>query len=140
MNFKNRHLVMGVRILLGLFLVFSSVTGFLSGYSLAQGNPDSGVPEDMVGVTMFFWETGITHLAKLIELVVGIMLIFNLFPAFAAVMLAPITTGIVVINIFMLPAMLVISMPLFLLNLYFGYVYWDKYRPLFNLERKKKTK
>ena len=43
MNFRNRYLVVTIRILLGLIMLASGVSGLL------MGNSTQGVPEQMVG-------------------------------------------------------------------------------------------
>src|SRR5262245_29277370 len=77
MNFRNRYLVIVIRILLGLIMLASGISGLL------MGNSTQGVPEQMVAFTQVFWATGIFQMVKVTEIVAGFMLVFGIFPALA---------------------------------------------------------
>ena len=49
MNFRNRYLVIAVRMLLGLIMLASGISGLL------MGNSTQGVPPKMVAFTQVFW-------------------------------------------------------------------------------------
>ena len=53
MNFRNRYLVIAVRILLGLIMLASGISGLL------MGNSTQGAPAKMVAHTQVFWALGI---------------------------------------------------------------------------------
>ena len=72
MNFRNRYLVIAVRILLGLIMLASGVSGLL------MGNSTKGVPPQMVAFTQVFWASGIFQMVKVTEIVAGFALWFSL--------------------------------------------------------------
>ncbi len=121
---------MAVRILLGLFMLMSGVTGMM-----AAMNPDlKGIPPEAIPTMRVLINTGLFYMIKVTEAVVGIMLIVNFLPALAAIFLAPVSIGVVVFNM-SAPSLPAGAIPttlfLVVLNAYLGYVYWDKYKALF---------
>src|SRR5579864_3759042 len=89
MNLRNRYLVIAIRILLGLVMLASGISGLL------MGNSAKGVPPQMVTFTQVFWASGISQMVKVTEIVAGFMLLFGIFPALATLFLAPDGVGIV---------------------------------------------
>jgi uncharacterized membrane protein YphA (DoxX/SURF4 family) len=67
MNFRNRYLVIAVRILLGLIMLASGTSGLL------MGNSTQGVPAKMVAFTQVFWASGIFQMVKVTEIVAGVI-------------------------------------------------------------------
>ena len=126
MNFRNRYLLITIRTLFGLFLIFSGVAGFL-----AAGKSMEGVPPDMVESTKVLWNTGIFQMIKVTEIVAGLMLVTGFLPALAAIFVAPIAVGIIVVNSMIAPSYVISGVIVCLLNAYLGYAYWDKYKALF---------
>ncbi len=125
MNFKHKYAVITIRVLLGLLMIFSGVTGLISG-----PNPQ-GIPENMIETTKVLWNTGIFQMIKVTEAVAGLMLVIRFLPALAAIFLAPISVGIIVFNSMLAPSFVFIGIIIGLLNAYLGYAYWDKYKQLF---------
>lgn len=125
MNLRNRKAVIAVRVLLGLFILFSGVSGLMAGSSM------EGIPQPMVEVMRVFWTTGIFHMIKITEIVAGLMLVSGFLPALAAIFLAPICIGVIIFNARMSPAFLPTGIIVTILNAYLGYAYWDKYKKLF---------
>jgi uncharacterized membrane protein YphA (DoxX/SURF4 family) len=123
MNYRNRYLVIVIRILLGLIMLLSG---------MLMGNSTKGVPPQMVNFTQVFWASGIFQMVKVTEVVAGFMLLFGVFPALATLFLAPDVVGIVIVNARLMPSFLWIGTVVFLLTAYLGYAYWDKYKPIFN--------
>ena len=115
-----------IRTLLGLLFVFSGISGLMSG-----SNVPEGTPETMVAATQTLWDTGILQMVKVTELIAGLMLLFGFLPALAAIFLAPVGVGIVIVNARLAPAYLPIGIVLCVLIGYLGYVYWDQYKVLF---------
>src|ERR1700741_1949304 len=87
MNFRNRYLVIAIRILLGLIMLASGTSGLL------MGNSTQGVPTKMVAFTQVFWASGIFQMVKVTEIVAGFMLLVGIFPALATLFLAPDVVG-----------------------------------------------
>src|SRR5574341_588928 len=125
MNFRNKYLLITIRTLFGLVLIFSGVTGFLAGSSM------EGVPQEMAEATKVLWNTGIFQMIKTTEIVAGLMLLTGFLPALAAIFVAPIAVGIVVVNSMIAPNFIISGVIVCLLNAYLGYAYWDKYKALF---------
>jgi putative oxidoreductase len=126
MNFRNRYLVIAIRILLGLIMLASGISGLL------MGNSTKGVPPQMVTFTQVFWASGIFQMVKVTEIVAGFMLLFGILPALATLFLAPDVVGIVVVNARLIPSFLWIGATVFVLTAYLGYAYWDKYKSIFS--------
>jgi len=129
MNLRNRYLVIAVRILLGLIMLASGISGLL------MGNSTKGVPPQMVPFQQALWASGIFQMVKVTEIVAGFMLLVGIFPALATLFLAPDVVGIVIVNARMMPSFLWIGAVVFVLTAYLGYAYWDKYKPIFSRNR-----
>ena len=125
MNLRNKKLVMTLRIIFGLFMIFSGVSG------LMMGGSTEGVPPNMIPIMNAFLNSGIFHLAKIVEISIGLMLIFNFLPALAALFLVPMAAGITLINITLSPETLPMALLVIVFTIYFLVVYWDKYKPIF---------
>jgi uncharacterized membrane protein YphA (DoxX/SURF4 family) len=109
-----------------LFIIFSGVSGLLmSNQSL------EGIPEPMIETMQMLKSTGIFYMIKITELIAGLMLVTGILPALAAIFLAPIAIGIIVVNANVAPEYVISGVIVCLLNAYLGYVYWDKYKALF---------
>jgi len=126
MNLRNRYLVVAIRILLGLVMLGSGISGLL------MGNSAKGVPPQMVTFTQVFWASGIFQMVKVTEIGAGFMLLFGIFPALATLFLAPDVVGIVIVNARLMPSFLWIGAVVFVLTAYLGYAYWDKYKLIFS--------
>lgn len=125
MNYRKRGLVVTVRMLLGAIFMFSGVSGLLTGGDV------SNIPEPMATITTSLWTAGFFQMTKITEAIAGFMLLIEFLPALAAVILAPVVIGILVVNAMLMPSFIFIPLILSLLLIYLGYVYWDKYRALF---------
>ncbi len=125
-NFRNKYLVTTIRVIFGLFMIFSGVGGFMAAFNSWQG-----VPENMISYTQTLWDIGIFQMIKVTEIVAGIMLVVGFLPALAAIFFAPISIGIIVFNALVSPENLPFGIVVCLLNMYLGYAYWDKYKALF---------
>jgi len=66
------------------------------------------------------------------EVIVGLMLLFNFWPALASIMLVPLTLNIAVFIVALAPSVGTAIMALVFLglNAYLIYYYWDKYTPM----------
>jgi hypothetical protein len=133
MDFRNKWLLGTVRILLALLLLSIGGSGL---YFVLSGNipPVEGttpaIEAAMAGLTV----TGIIIFAKIVEIIAGILLITNFRPAFAAVILAPISVGVLLYDLALwmhVPSAIIPAAALFLMNLYLGYAYFPKYRAIF---------
>ncbi len=127
MNFRNKYLSTTIRTLFGLFMLFSGVSGL---YMLYTGSME-GVPAEIVPIFDALKQSGILQMIKVTETVAGLMLVINFLPALAAIFLAPIAIGIIVVNSMLTPEFIPMGILVALLDIYLGYFYWDKYKALF---------
>jgi len=129
MDFRHKYLVTTVRVLFGLFMIFSGVMGFVVGNA-----PDPtvyGVPADQLPMNQMLWDTGIFQFIKATEILAGLMLVIGFLPALASIFLAPVALGIIIVNARISPSALPFGIVVALLTAYLGYVYWPKYKALF---------
>lgn len=128
MNLRHRYAVITIRTLFGLFIIFSGVSGLMASQSM------EGIPEPMIQTMQVLKSTGLLYMIKITETIAGLMLITGFLPALAAIFLAPIAIGIIVVNANVAPNYIISGVIVSLLDIYLGYAYWDKYKALF--ERK----
>ncbi len=132
MDFRNKYLLNTIRILLGLFMIFSGVTGFMVAFA-----PDPtayGVPAEQLPMNTMLWDIGLFQMIKATEIIAGLMLVIGFLPWLAAIFLAPVAIGVIVVNARIAPAYLPTGIIFAALVIYLGYAYWPKYKALF--ERK----
>lgn len=127
MNFRNKYLSNTIRILFGLFMLFSGVSGL---WMIFTGSTE-GVPPDLIDIMSTLQSSGLIYMIKITETIAGAMLILNLRPALAAIFIAPIAIGIIVFNAMLAPEFVIMGVIVALLDAYLGYFYWDKYKALF---------
>lgn len=123
---RNRKVVLVVRVLFGLFMLFSGVSGFMASVDEMQG-----VPQEMITATKNLQDSGLFHMIKITEIVAGLMLIVGFLPALALLFVAPIAVGIVVFNAFIAPMYVISGIIVCAFTAFLGYAYWDKYRAIF---------
>jgi len=116
-----------VRVLVGLLLLFASITYF---FNLMPPQPE------MTGSIKTFNEgigasVYMMPLVKSLELICGLAFITGRFVALANIVILPITVNILLINIFMAPEGLPMALPLFIFNLFLIYRYWSNYWGVF---------
>ena len=125
MNFRNKYLVITIRSLFGLALIALGIMG------LFLQMPTEGLTPAMAAAVQGMSDLGIVKLIAAIELFAGLIIITGFLPAFGALLFAPITVGILVVHIAKEPSTIIPGLIIALLNAYFGYVYWDKYKAIF---------
>lgn len=117
-----------VRTLIGLIFLLASITYFIN-----VAPPPENLPSDtklfMDGLEASHY---IMPLAKIFELVCGLMFVSGNFIALAVVLIFPIALNILFINAIHFPSGLPIAIPLFLGILFLAYVNREKYLPLFS--------
>ncbi len=125
MNFRHPRLVITLRVLFGLFILMSGVTGMMAGAEM------NGVPAPIIPASQDLYALGIFQMIKITEIVAGLMLVTGFLPALAAIFIAPIAVGILVFNGNVAPAYVITGLVVCAFEAYFGYAYWDKYKALF---------
>lgn len=124
-----KYAVIIVRTLIGLLFLFASVTYFLN---------VAPPPEGLTGDTKTFMDglaasKYIMPVAKVFELLCGLMFVSGRFVALAVILIFPIALNILFINALHLPTSgLAVAIPLFLGILFLAYSEREKYAPLFS--------
>ena len=115
-----------VRVLIGLLLLFASVSFFLklAPEQVATGN----FKAFQIGLVASSY---LIPLAKAVELLCGLSYLTGKYVSLANILILPITVNILFINYFMAPEGLPIAIPLFLGNLFLIYRYWENYKSVF---------
>lgn len=114
-----------VRTLIGLFLLFASITYFIpiAPTPVFTGNMKTFV--EGVGASGY-----LMTLAKWVELLCGLSFVSNKFTRLFAVVLMPVSLNILLINIFMMPEGAPIAAILFLGNVFVMYSNWNSYKEI----------
>ena len=116
-----------VRVLIGLLLLFASITYFIPGLMKEPPAPTG----DMATVFAGFMATKyLMPLAKGVELLVGLSYVSGKFMKLFNLVLLPVSLNILLLNIFPSKDALPIAAVLFLGNLFFIYQDWDSYKEI----------
>ena len=115
-----------VRTLVGLMFLFASITYFLFTAPPPEFSGDTKTFLDGIAASKY-----ILPVAKIFELLCGLMFVSGRFVALAVILIFPIALNILLINAFHMPNGLPIAIPLFLAVLFLAYTEREKYAPLF---------
>ncbi len=122
----NSKVTMVLRIILGLILIIFGANKF------AGFMPMPELPEAAGNfMTALFVVGYMFPLIGAIELIVGLLLVFNKWVPFVLLLLAPISVNIILFHLALAPAGIGAGAVVALLNVALIYAYWDKYKPLF---------
>ncbi len=125
MKYFNR----GLMVLLGVVLVMNAPIGFFTKLE------DLGLPQDCYVLIKALWDTNyLMHIVKAIELVAGLLLIFNVYVPLALSLLMPVMVNIVGINIVYLGGGLTMALPMMAVTLYLIYLKREAFKPLLKLK------
>lgn len=114
-----------IRLLLGLFLLFASITYF---FPIGEQPAPTG---DMATVFTGFMATKyLMPLAKTVELLVGLSYVSGKFVRLFNLVLLPVSLNILLLNIFPSQDALPIAIVLFLGNIFLIYTHWDSYKEI----------
>lgn len=124
-------LVHAPRTVLGLLFLVSAIDGF---WAMATGNhlihppvsPSGRLFEQGLQASGFFWP-----FLKLINLIGGLSLVFNVAPAFGLALIAPVMATIVLFHAFLNPQGLPMAGILVVTGLMLVWAYRDRYAPMF---------
>ena len=130
MELRNKYLLITLRTIFGLALVAFGVMG------LFFNPPTEGLTPATAAALQGLDALGVAQLIALAELIAGLLIITGFLPALGALLVAPITVGIIVFHLMREPSTIVPGIIFSALNLYFGYVYWEKYKSLFNYKKR----
>ena len=118
-----------VRVLLGLLLLFSSISYLFHLF-----------PEPVMTGNLGIFMNGLKasgyllYLVKVTELLCGLAFVIGIWVPLATVIIFPITLNIVLLHLFLIPNGLGIGLGVFIANLFLAYVYKDRYEPLFKMK------
>lgn len=122
-----KYAIIIIRTLIGLLFLFASITYFIA----PAPPPVEGMSENtklfMQGLEASRY---ILPLAKIFELLCGLMFVSGRFVALAVVLIFPIALNILLINAIHMPSGLPIVIPLFLGILFLAYTEREKYQRL----------
>jgi putative oxidoreductase len=116
-----------VRVLIGLVLLFASITYF---FNIGPPQP-AATDEFKVFSTGLVTSIYIYPMAKAIELLCGLSYVLGKYVSLANILILPITINILLINYFLTPAGLPMAIAIFIGNLFLIYRYWDNYKTVF---------
>lgn len=117
-----------IRVLIGLFLLFASVSYFL------HLTPEPVTTGDFKAFQLgLVASTYLMPLAKGVELLCGLSYVIGKYVTLANIVILPVTLNILLINYFLAPETLLIAIALFLANIFLIYRYWDNYKSVFTL-------
>ncbi|RLD82538.1 MAG: DoxX protein [Bacteroidetes bacterium] len=123
----NSKVTMALRIVLGLILIIFGANKFI-GFM-----PTPDLPEAAGNFMGALANTGYMFpLIGLVEVIVGLLLVFNKWVAFALVLLAPVAVNMVLFHLKLAPGGIGPAALVTILNVILIYANWDKYKPLFN--------
>ena len=115
-----------IRVLIGFFLLFESISFFL------KLTPEPVTTGDFKVFQLgLVASTYLMPLAKAVELLSGLSYVTGKYVTLANIVILPITLNILLINYFLAPATLPIAIALFLANLFLIYRYWNNYKKVF---------
>lgn len=115
-----------VRTLMGLFLLFASVSYF---FNLVK--PPAVMPEASVIYNKGLAVAHLMPVVKSIELICGLLLLIGRFATLATIVIFPITVNILLFHGFADPANIGGGVLLLVLNLFMAYYYRKNYASLF---------
>ncbi len=115
-----------VRVLIGLFLLFASISYFL--HLMPEPVTTGDFKAFQLGLVA---STYLMPLAKAVELLAGLSYVTGKYVTLANIVVLPVTLNILLINYFLAPATLPIAIVLFLANVFLIYRYWDNYKTVF---------
>jgi len=118
-----------VRTLMGLFLLFASVSYF---FNLMKA--PAVMPEEVITYNKGIAVAHILTIVKSIELLCGLLLVIGRFTTLATILIFPITVNIVLFHAYADPANIGGGIVLLVFNLFMAYYYRKNYAPLFSFK------
>jgi len=115
-----------IRTLMGLFLLFASVSYFFNLFP-----PPATMPDAVVTYNKGLAVAHILPIVKAIELICGLLLVIGRFAALATIVIFPITVNIVLFHAYADAGNIGGGLLLLVLNLFMAYYYRKNYAPLF---------
>ncbi len=114
-----------LRILLGLCLLVFGLNKFIGFIPIEMPTAAANFLESLKNTGYVF------YLVAIIEILVGVLLIFKKWVPFALIILAPISINILLFHLFLNISGSLIAILIVICNIILIYKYWKAYRPLF---------
>jgi hypothetical protein len=115
------------RVLLGLLFTVTGLNGFLN--FIPQ--PKTPMPEGAVAFSTALINTGYMFpLIMGVQLLVGVLLLLNLFVPLSLALIAPIIVGILTFHMFLAPSGLAMAIFVLVLEIYLAWAYRGAFRPM----------
>lgn len=115
------------RIILGLILVAFGLNKFFGFIPLPELPENAGNFMDSLKDTKY-----VLPIVGILEILIGVMLLFKKWVAFALILLAPISINILLFHLFLDLPGLGTALLIVILNIVLIYKHWKQYTPLFN--------
>ncbi|RDK88435.1 DoxX family membrane protein [Marinirhabdus gelatinilytica] len=115
-----------MRIVLGLALLVFGLNKFLNFIKMFEMPPAAANFMESLETTGYVF-----YIVAIIEISVGLMLLFKKWVPFALVLLAPLTVNILLFHLFLDVSDIAVAIVIFTFNVILIYKYWKAYRPLF---------
>lgn len=112
--------------LLGLMLLVFGANKFLHFIPMETPSGAAGNFLNSLGATGYIFP-----IIGLLEVIIGLMLLLKKWPAFALILLAPISLNILLFHLFLDIPGISMALLIFLFNLVLIYKHWPQYKPLF---------
>ncbi|KHJ36710.1 DoxX [Pedobacter glucosidilyticus] len=113
-------------LLFGLMFINAGLNKFFNYMPMPEDIPEAMV-KLMAAYTTIVW---LMPLVAVVEIIGGVLIIIPRFRALAAIMVLPITVGILLTHIFNEPSGLPIAIAFFAVNIWLLFEYREKYMPL----------
>lgn len=121
------------RVLMGLLYTMTGLNGFLN--FLPQ--PKTPMPEGAIAFMTALMNTGYMFpLIMCVQLLVGVLLLTNLFVPLALALIAPIIVGIVTFHAFLAPSGAAMAAVVLVLEIYLAWAYRQAFRPMLGMRAK----
>lgn len=114
-----------VRLLVGLLLLFASVTYFLKVFPDPELTGNLKTFQDGLNASGY-----LMPLVKTVELLVGLSYLSNRWVVLANLVFLPVSVNILLVNTFLSPETLVLGAFVFLGNVWLIYQHWPRYQTL----------
>ncbi|MDA8793133.1 DoxX family membrane protein [Bacteriovoracaceae bacterium] len=122
-------LLLGSRVLFGLGFVIFGLNGFFQFMPNPPVTPEAGALLGAFAKTGYFFP-----MIKIIEIITGVLILFNFYAPLAAIVITPILVGITTIHLFLNPAGIPIMIFLHLLHGIIVYGYRKNYQDLLTIK------
>jgi uncharacterized membrane protein YphA (DoxX/SURF4 family) len=120
----HKHAVIVVRILFGINFIINGLNPFIGFYELPPPSPEAGALAGALLASGYLFTV-----VKIVEIIVGILLVINRFVPLALILIFPISLNIFMFDTILEPAAAPIGIMVLVFNIYLCLAYLKFYRP-----------